>query len=229
MKTKIMKWLLVLCVPLLLVGMLLPDAGVIPVAGATPKDWNPRSFWYTPWGLSGVHKEIDIFAKSGTPVLSSSKGLVLYSGSYGMGGTVLWVLGPKWRLHYYAHLSATSVSAFTPVQPGMPIGRVGNSGNAAGKPSHLHYAIRSLIPLPWQFTRQAQGWDRMFFIDPNTRLLGGRSPTSIHEETAPCSSHTYPQVTCAATPSSQAAEIHHPIRARTSHSDCSAASRLIWI
>lgn len=177
MKRKVMKWLLALCVPVFIIGMILQDDCVIPVEGATPKDWNPQSFWYSPWGRSGVHKGIDIFAKDHTPVLSSTKGLVLYSGPYGMGGNVVWVLGPKWRLHYYAHLSDSSVSAFTFVHIGSPIGRVGSSGNAAGKPPHLHYAIRSLIPLPWLATQQVQGWDRMFFIDPNTRLRVGLSST----------------------------------------------------
>lgn len=47
------------------VGFLLPERIRIPVAGATARDWNPQSFWFEPWGASGVHKGIDIFGKKG--------------------------------------------------------------------------------------------------------------------------------------------------------------------
>ena len=40
----------------------LPEWPQIPVAGASARDWNPRTFWFEPWGRSGVHKGIDIFA-----------------------------------------------------------------------------------------------------------------------------------------------------------------------
>ena len=58
--------LLVLLVPFLFAG----DADV-PVRTASAADWNPQSFWYEPWGVSGVHKGIDIFAPEGGPVLSA--------------------------------------------------------------------------------------------------------------------------------------------------------------
>jgi hypothetical protein len=37
-------------------SLLWPDAPTIPVQGATRADWHPHSFWYHPWGASGVHK-----------------------------------------------------------------------------------------------------------------------------------------------------------------------------
>lgn len=64
-----------------------PDHPAIPVQGATHADWNPRSFWYYPWGASGVHKGIDIFAPEGRPVLAATSGLVLVSGFHGDGAT----------------------------------------------------------------------------------------------------------------------------------------------
>ena len=48
-----------------------PENARIPVQGATVRDWNPRAFWYEPWGASGVHKGIDIFAPQGRPVLAA--------------------------------------------------------------------------------------------------------------------------------------------------------------
>lgn len=154
------------------IGFVIPERSTIPVHGASNKDWNPRSFWYEPWGKSGVHKGIDIFAARGVPVVSSTYGVALYYGSFGIGGTVVAVLGPKWRIHYYAHLDSTEVGFLSPVGPGTRIGTVGTSGNAAGKPAHLHYTILSLLPYPWLASSATQGWKRMFFIDPGMVLVG---------------------------------------------------------
>lgn len=158
--------LLVLAIP-----FLVPESGRIPVQGAGPRDWNRQSFWYEPWGASGVHKGIDIFAPAGQPVLSAVSGVVIYEGEMGRGGKVVGVLGPRWRVHYYAHLRDSSVHHLEWLHGGEPIGSVGNTGNAAGKPPHLHYAVISLLPLPWRATTQTQGWRRMFFIDPNEVVL----------------------------------------------------------
>jgi murein DD-endopeptidase MepM/ murein hydrolase activator NlpD len=55
-------------------GFLVPEGQCkIPVVGAPSKDWNYKAFWYYPWGRSGVHKGIDIFAKEGTPVFAAKK------------------------------------------------------------------------------------------------------------------------------------------------------------
>jgi peptidoglycan LD-endopeptidase LytH len=154
---------------LIVAGFAVPERAMIPVTGASAQDWNAQSFWFAPWGKSGVHKGIDIFAPAGQRVVSSTPGMVLYQGDIGMGGNVVVVLGPKWRVHYYAHLaSATSVPRF--VAQGDAIGLVGTSGNAAGKPPHLHYSIVSLMPLPWHCTRAPQGWKRMFYLDPGTHI-----------------------------------------------------------
>ena len=56
------KTLLALLLTLVVAVALLPETPRIPVSGATAADWNPQSFWYYPWGRSGTHKGIDIFA-----------------------------------------------------------------------------------------------------------------------------------------------------------------------
>lgn len=155
---------------IVVLGYLLPERAVIPVRGAGPRDWNARSFWYEPWGASGVHKGIDIFAPRGREVLAAVPGLVIFTGSFGAGGQVVAVLGPRWRIHYYAHLDTIHATRFGLLGRGEVLGTVGATGNAAGKPPHLHYGIRSLWPLPWRATLQSQGWQRMFYIDPNEVL-----------------------------------------------------------
>lgn len=148
------------------IGLAIPEQAVIPVRSAGPRDWNAQSFWYEPWGASGVHKGIDIFAPKGRDVVSTTYGFVLFRGTIDRGGNVVVALGPKWRLHYYAHLDTTQAGVFSPLAPGTRIGTVGDSGNAAGKPPHLHYTVLSLLPLPWRATAQTQGWKRMFYLDP---------------------------------------------------------------
>jgi len=150
----------------------IPQNARIPVQGATVRDWNPRAFWYEPWGVSGDHKGIDIFAPQDRPVIASVPGIVVYRGQLKLGGNVVAVLGPRWRLHYFAHLRDSNVHLFEWVEPGEKLGSVGTSGNAAGKAPHLHYAVLSLVPRPWKATTQTQGWKKMFFVDPG-RLIAG--------------------------------------------------------
>ena len=154
----------------LVLGLLVPGAQVIPVEGATEADWNHDTFWYDPWGRSGVHKGIDIFAAEGTAVRASTGGVVLYTGELSRGGNVVVILGPKWRLHYYAHMASRDVARGRAVAQGRVVGTVGTSGNAAGKPPHLHYSIVTLVPYPWRVTTERQGWKKVFYLDPDDAL-----------------------------------------------------------
>ena len=122
-------------------GLLLPEKLIVPVRGATKSDWNPKSFWFSPWGKSGVHKGIDIFAREGTPVIAACSGIVVSSEANKDGGNVVSILGPKWRIHYYAHLKTIKVGGGEFINQGEQIGTVGTTGNAVGKAPHLHYAI----------------------------------------------------------------------------------------
>ena len=147
-------------------GLLLPARGVVPVQNASNKDWNPYSYWYYPWGKSGVHKGIDIFAKAGTPVISTTAGIVLFTGHIERGGNVVAVLGPQWRISYYAHLKNSDVHPLEWVAKSQPIGQVGTTGNATGKPAHLHFSVLRLLPNPADITTETQGWKRMFYVHP---------------------------------------------------------------
>ncbi len=149
-----------------LVGLIIPQNLQMPVLGADKGSYNAQSFWAYPWGKSVTHKGVDIFADKGIPVQVATAGLVLYAGTLKMGGNVVFVLGPKWRLHYYAHLNTIQASTFSWVSRGEDIGTVGNSGNAAGKPPHLHYSIQTAIPYPWRMDSDRQGWQKMFYLNP---------------------------------------------------------------
>lgn len=138
----------------------------MPVDGATKTSYNEKSFWYYPWGKSVTHKGVDIFAKEGATVRSSTGGLVIYCGQIKRGGNVVLVLGPKWRFHYYAHLQTIKTSTFSRIDRREVIGTVGTSGNAAGKSPHLHYSIITSIPYFWRIDMDHQGWKKMFYLNP---------------------------------------------------------------
>ncbi|MEB3346680.1 M23 family metallopeptidase [Aquimarina gracilis] len=161
-------WIPVLIV---LLGFLIPQHMIIPVQGATTKNWDDNSFWAYPWGTSITHKGIDIFADKGTPVIAATKGFVVYTHEGGKGGKSVMVLGPKWRFHYYAHLDAIDTFPFAPVKAGTVLGTVGDTGNAKGKPPHLHYAITTPFPyFKLRDDKAVQGWKKMFYLDPDTWL-----------------------------------------------------------
>ena len=147
-------------------GFMVPQELVMPVKGATQKSYSQNSFWAYPWGKSVTHKGVDIFAKRKTPVYSATPGIVIRRGVGKRGGNFVMVLGPKWRIHYYAHLDSIKTKRFSIVSPNTVIGTVGNTGNAIGKPSHLHYTIRTIIPYPWRIDKGIQGNRKMFYLNP---------------------------------------------------------------
>ncbi len=63
-----------------------------------------------------------------------------------MGGNVVLVLGPKWRLHYYAHLEQYHDRNVFICNKKFKNRDVGTTGNAVGKPPHFHYAITTALP-----------------------------------------------------------------------------------
>jgi peptidoglycan LD-endopeptidase LytH len=160
------KYLLLCSLIVVVVGLCWPQHFTMPVAGADSRSYHPQSFWYYPWGKSGTHKGVDVFAKEGTHVLSSTGGIVLFTGEINRGGNVTLVLGPKWRLHYYAHLDEITAGSFDFVSRGEQLGTVGTTGNAKGKAPHLHYSIMTLIPYPWKADTSVQGWKKMFYLNP---------------------------------------------------------------
>lgn len=140
------------------------------MTGATRHDWNHDTFWHEPWGASGVHKGIDIFGLKGTAVVAPTAGIVVFTGHFSLGGKVVVILGPKWRIHYLAHLDSITAGAPGLVSAGEQVGALGDSGNAAGKQPHLHYSIVTLLPYPWEFSTETQGWKKMFFLNPHEQL-----------------------------------------------------------
>jgi murein DD-endopeptidase MepM/ murein hydrolase activator NlpD len=105
-----------------------------PVQGALSftNDWgNARSGGRT-------HKGTDMLSPRGTPVVAPVDG-VARQRTGGLGGLSVYVDGADGNQYYLAHLS--SYAAAGTVSKGEVVGYVGNSGNAAGGPTHVHFQI----------------------------------------------------------------------------------------
>lgn len=121
----------------------MPPATVLPlpVQGVPARAIAPT--FGAPRGSSRTHAGVDIFASRGTPVRSTTPGIVISIREGGLGGKQVWILGPGRERHYYAHLDgwAQGLREGQTVAPGALLGHVGTTGNARGTPPHLHYAI----------------------------------------------------------------------------------------
>lgn len=98
------------------------------------------------WGAARSHgrshQGIDIFAPRGTPIHSTTPGIVRKVGTNTLGGNIVSILGPGGVSHYYAHLEDyADIHPGDWVEAGDIIGYVGDSGNAKGTPPHVHYGI----------------------------------------------------------------------------------------
>jgi peptidoglycan LD-endopeptidase LytH len=117
-----------------------PRSLPVPVDGVAPGRLTDT--WGAARSGGRSHEGIDIFAPRGTPVRSATHGFVTRKGLNRLGGRVVTVLGPGGQSHYYAHLESWAiVEPGDWVEAGDQLGTVGDSGNARGTPTHLHYGI----------------------------------------------------------------------------------------
>ncbi|MBU9712997.1 M23 family metallopeptidase [Evansella tamaricis] len=111
------------------------------------------------WGGRRIHEGTDIFADYGTPVKSTTYGIVELKGWNKYGGWRVGIRDTNNVYHYYAHLSSfeKEIEKGKIVEPGTIIGYVGSSGygkpGTQGKfPPHLHYGMyRDNGVIEWSF------------------------------------------------------------------------------
>ena len=118
-----------------------------------------------PRGGGRAHEGQDVFAPRGTPVVSATAGFVYEMSGRFRGGRSVMVLGPGARRYFYSHLDAYAegLREGAWVEPGTLLGYVGNDGNAATTPPHLHFGaydfdpstcrFRAFDPLPFMVDR----------------------------------------------------------------------------
>ncbi len=131
--------------PLLNLGLTGQEAAVtgfghFPVAGGANwrDDWLEARFG-PPFHL---HQGTDIFADRGTPVRAVFDGVVRFEDG-GLGGKAAYVTLPDGTFYYMAHLESFSrkFSSGAAVKQGDVVGYVGDSGNAAGGGTHVHFEV----------------------------------------------------------------------------------------
>jgi murein DD-endopeptidase MepM/ murein hydrolase activator NlpD len=100
------------------------------------------------------HHGEDIVAPLGTPVLAVADGTVFSVGWNDLGGWKLWLRDAIGNEFYFAHMSAYSPLAVdgTKVRAGDVLGFVGDTGDAEGGVTHLHFEIHPVELL-------AEGYD----------------------------------------------------------------------
>jgi murein DD-endopeptidase MepM/ murein hydrolase activator NlpD len=126
----------------------------------------------------GWHHGDDIFAPLGAPVLAVADGTVFSVGRNRIGGNRLWLQDDLGNQYYYAHLSAYTPLASNGlhVRAGDVLGFVGNTGDAAGGPYHLHFEIH---PATLLFLGYDGVVDPTPYLDAWRRLRDVRFPAGV--------------------------------------------------
>jgi murein DD-endopeptidase MepM/ murein hydrolase activator NlpD len=117
----------------------------------------------------GWHHGDDIFAPLGAPLLAVADGTVFSVGWSDVGGYRLWLRDTAGNEFYYAHLSAYTSLAVNGrhVRAGDVLGFVGNTGDAATTPFHLHFEIHPVSMLYLGYdgavnpTKYLDAWKRL--------------------------------------------------------------------
>lgn len=116
----------------------------------TNYNYSYRNTWGDRRGYGGlrIHEGTDIFADYGTPIHSTTYGVVEIVGWNRFGGWRIGIRDIYNIYHYYAHMSGfdEEIEIGTVVKPGDVLGSVGSSGygppGTSGKfPPHLHYGM----------------------------------------------------------------------------------------
>src|SRR5207253_7875501 len=119
----------------------------------------------------GLHQGNDLMAAKRSPAVAAESGTVKYWTTSRSGGCMLYLYGESGTIYYYIHLNndltsrndnrgtcvrgvAYAVRNGARVAPGQQIGYVGNSGDADGGMSHLHFEVhpgggRAVSPYPY--------------------------------------------------------------------------------
>ena len=133
----------------------------------------------------GWHHGDDVFAPLGTPVVAVAHGVVFSVGWEKLGGWRLWLRDDVGNEFYYAHLSAYSSLAVNGaiVNAGDVLGFVGDTGDAEGTPSHLHFEVHPVGLLGRGYdgavdpTRYLDAWRRLEYVGPTA--VSGLAPRAV--------------------------------------------------
>lgn len=122
----------------------------------------PVGAFHAPRNGGRIHEGFDITGACGTPLLAARGGKVASTGyDPVLYGNYLLIDGAKTAQDYfYAHMVAPAeVGDGERVFTGERVGRIGQTGNAAGTPCHLHFEVR-VHGVPTDPEPLLRDWDR---------------------------------------------------------------------
>ena len=148
-----------------------PNRYIIPVVGIHKTSL--VSTFGAPRPGGRTHQGIDLFAQRGTEVVSATDGMVIRIGQIRLGGNAITVLGEGLTLYYYAHLDsfAPDLEIGDTVHAGQVLGYVGNSGNAATTPPHLHFSMYKINRGLWWMTYRSGAEDPFLYLVERGRTI----------------------------------------------------------
>jgi murein DD-endopeptidase MepM/ murein hydrolase activator NlpD len=129
---------------------LLSVVGPFPLAGSAhwSNDWHA----YRPCPYPHVHLGLDLLAARGTPIVSVADATVsALVNDPRMAGLGVGITDGHGTEYFYAHMERWAAGLYVglKVRVGQVLGFVGNTGDAAGGPTHLHFEVRPHgIPVP---------------------------------------------------------------------------------
>lgn len=162
----------------------LPDTAVqnlpIPILLGVSQSDLTRNFGDPRDGGARLHEGLDIMAPRDTPIVSPVEAVVTRVGSGSSEGNYVYAMGPGEEAYVYMHLSRTGegVSVGTVLQRGDLIGYVGDTGNAVGAGTHLHFELRHGEPTdPYpRLTHEFTPAEKMASL---TKILSATTDTSL--------------------------------------------------
>ncbi len=131
-------------------GSVAAAAVTMPVLfGVAPSNLTPN-FGDLRDGGTRTHEGEDIMAVKGTPIVSPTPAVVLRTGVGASEGNYVYTANPGGETFVYMHLDRVGegVASGVVLAEGALIGYVGNTGNAAGGPAHLHFEIHNSSGTP---------------------------------------------------------------------------------
>lgn len=118
---------------------------VIPVLLGVSQSNLTRNFGDPRDGGTRTHEGLDIMALRDTPVVSPTDAVVIRTGSGSSEGNYVYTANPGGETFAYMHLSRIGEGVIPGVvlARGDLVGYVGNTGNASGGSTHLHFEIKN--------------------------------------------------------------------------------------
>jgi len=131
-------------------------------------------------GGTRSHEGQDLISKTGVPIVSPTDAVVTNVGYGASSGYFVYTANPGGETFVYMHLSEPSkLTRGTRISRGDLVGFAGNTGNASGGVSHLHFEIRkngATDPYP-RLTAEFSGQEKINFL--NAILSGQADPVAL--------------------------------------------------